>query len=273
MKAFLDTTILTDAVLKEESVRKRTRAAIARCQQAQYPGYALKEFNYGPFDAYRRYYNYLVEEDSTSVAMRRVHAGILTPRRQRFATMMEASIRADEDASKGYSPSEVSTNRRERARAHRYHLRRTLRNAHRQIEKLPAKQVFPLDCYSSPKLEQLPNETLAFSESGCGRSGASMAGFAACSTAHHCSAMTGDIRKLVAALKKQPEQREISKRIEALKKLVSEGKLTHSDCQYLGDAVFTLLAPNGYVIMTTNVKHHRPMARAVGKDAVYPDEV
>jgi hypothetical protein len=38
----------------------------------------------------------------------------------------------------------------------------------------------------------------------------------------------------------------------------------------LGDAVFALLAPHDFVILTTNLKDHEPLASALGKTAQLP---
>jgi hypothetical protein len=49
--------------------------------------------------------------------------------------------------------------------------------------------------------------------------------------------------------------------------------LDNSKCRSLGDAVFAFLAPVDSVILTTNIKDHRPLAQALGKSAVSPADV
>ena len=57
-----------------------------------------------------------------------------------------------------------------------------------------------------------------------------------------------------------------------LKALINTPKvpLMRDDCRWLGDAVFVFFCPDDAEILTTNVKHHRPLAAAIGKRAVAP---
>lgn len=73
------------------------------------------------------------------------------------------------------------------------------------------------------------------------------------------------------AIAEQPPKPENDKRRAAIQKLQAGRDLNDNECRNLGDAVFALLAPAGYVIVTTNVRDHRPLARALGKDAVGPE--
>jgi len=49
-RAFVDTTVLTDALLKVGEPRDRAKAAIARFVESLLPVYAIKEFQAGPLE-------------------------------------------------------------------------------------------------------------------------------------------------------------------------------------------------------------------------------
>jgi hypothetical protein len=41
-------------------------------------------------------------------------------------------------------------------------------------------------------------------------------------------------------------------------------------CRSLGDAIFAFFAPDDCIIVTTNLKDHEPLARALNKSATRP---
>jgi predicted nucleic acid-binding protein len=89
-RAFVDTSVLTDALLKPGEPRKRANAALARFTATLLPVYAIKEFQAGPFASYCWMHNVLVNEQSLSRAMQRVQAVSRTPQRYLTSTAMEA---------------------------------------------------------------------------------------------------------------------------------------------------------------------------------------
>lgn len=65
---------------------------------------------------------------------------------------------------------------------------------------------------------------------------------------------------------------EHNNRRKVLKQLINTPKipLDRDQCSWLGDAVFAFFCPQDAEILTTNIGHHRPLARAIGKRAVKP---
>ena len=47
-------------------------------------------------------------------------------------------------------------------------------------------------------------------------------------------------------------------------------RLTEEQCRFVGDAVFAFFCPDDAAILTTNVKDHKPLAEAIGKDVDWP---
>jgi hypothetical protein len=64
MKAIVDTTVVTDALLKTDAQRSRATAALANASETLLPVYAIKEFKRGPLHYYVWYHNKIVEASS-----------------------------------------------------------------------------------------------------------------------------------------------------------------------------------------------------------------
>jgi hypothetical protein len=89
-RAFVDTTVLTDVLLNVGEPRDSARAALARFAETLLPVYAIKEFEAGPLANYCWIHNVLVNEQSMSRALRRVHAVSRTLQRYLTSTAIEA---------------------------------------------------------------------------------------------------------------------------------------------------------------------------------------
>ena len=65
---------------------------------------------------------------------------------------------------------------------------------------------------------------------------------------------------------------EDNNRRKALKHIINTPKipLTREECRWLGDAVFAFFCPQDAVILTTNLRDHQTLAKAVGKKAEKP---
>jgi hypothetical protein len=93
-----------------------------------------------------------------------------------------------------------------------------------------------------------------------------------CSLAPVLRSRVEEIRKLRDAIIKEPKSAENDRRLRTLKDLIRKPKalVTEKTCRNLGDAFFALFAPSDSVVLTTNVKDHRPLATALGKRAESP---
>jgi len=95
-----------------------------------------------------------------------------------------------------------------------------------------------------------------------------------CAVASGMAAEPKKILALVAEIDSQPTSNENKRRRKALRQLSRTPKraVDESTCRSLGDAVFAFYAPDDTVILTTNLRDHVPLARALGKRAVSPSE-
>ncbi|MBU1863721.1 MAG: hypothetical protein KKH94_08680 [Candidatus Omnitrophica bacterium] len=70
-------------------------------------------------------------------------------------------------------------------------------------------------------------------------------------------------------LKKETEDHETKKRITAIKEILKHrGNPSLAQCQYCGDALIVVEAPDDSVIFTNNMKHVKPIAEAINKAVV-----
>jgi hypothetical protein len=82
----------------------------------------------------------------------------------------------------------------------------------------------------------------------------------------------GLLIKMRDSIPETSERYEDKNRRKALKHLINTPKipLDREQCRWLGDAVFAFFCPQDAEILTTNIRDHRPLAKAIGKRAVQP---
>jgi hypothetical protein len=80
------------------------------------------------------------------------------------------------------------------------------------------------------------------------------------------------LRALRDAIPESSARDEDRNRRKVLKQLINTPKLplTEQQCRWLGDAIFAFFCPEDAVILTTNIKDHKPLAEAIGKIAEQP---
>ena len=81
-----------------------------------------------------------------------------------------------------------------------------------------------------------------------------------------------DVRKLERAVPSDSNRAEDRRRRAALKLVRLGRSVSDSECRSLGDAVFALQCPPDAAILTTNARDHGPLAAALGKKVMTPDE-
>jgi hypothetical protein len=277
----IDTTVLTNALLKTGAAAEAARAALAR---GAVPHYAIKEFRCGPFLNFAYAHNVLAEEKSLSRARERIrrlsaqdayrkrtseeafaeaeaklYVGTMGEVSARFhAFELESGVAASADASI--------------ARQFRRHLRDRIDDAWRQSRKHEQAAVGKLSCFQNSALVEQTDGTLAPRSLRCiadcvlsTRSGGVFEG------------REGDIRALITVVDAQNANAKTAKaehknRADALRALVDRPQevLSHDVCRHLGDAVFALLCPAAGAVITTNRKDHDPLTQALGRSAEDP---
>jgi hypothetical protein len=269
-KAFLDTTILADALLKPGETEVTTKAALRRYDTTELPVYAIKEFKAGPFNNFIWFYNKLALTNSFYDALKALHGMSLTPKRHTTATAIEA-LMASAHMTRTLTGDDMVDRYGEPAKLDRFlsdqfrlSLRTRIAFAWRRRRNVASQVVIPLSCYT---------EKAPFEEDGILKSGPLK-----CNPQPECCLATAlksrpnDLKKLKKIIDRQPDKPENRRRAQVLRDLFRTPKrlMTEEMCRALGDAFFALFAPDDAVILTTNVRDHEPLANALGKSVETP---
>jgi hypothetical protein len=267
IKAFLDTTVLADALLKGEPHRSAARAAIARYEHCALSGYAIKEFKAGPLRHYVWFHNKVVTSPTWEDAVRAI------PSVRRQANKMATALQALSDFSGSLSkklPKNLAVQypgkslgdiqKKEAA----IWLKLKILQAWRHRQKLVSERIAPLSCYAEvdPTIDK--NGLIYDKPVLCGA--------ADCCLRAHFTAQPSVVEKLLLACDLLPDKPETTKRRQVLRQLYRLPKrpMAESDCRNLGDAVFAFQCPKDAVILTTNIADHAILASACGVTAVPP---
>jgi predicted nucleic acid-binding protein len=267
-KAFVDTTILVDALLKAGEDCAKAKTALQRFAVTELPVYAIKEFQQGALRHFIWFHNKLQQQKSFIKAIRALQRMSLTPRRYTTATAIEAlhvaanaGSRADlKDLVEKYG--HQANLDRILCDRYRLALRYRISHAWNRRRNLTTRVVGPLACF--PELGPKSD-----------RSGLLVMEFSRCRPAPECS-LAGALRqnpdaldKLRLAVQRQPQGRENESRSGALKAAL-RGELNERACRQLGDAIFAFFCPKDSTILTTNIRDHLPLAAALGKSVQSP---
>lgn len=258
IRAFVDTTILADVLLKTGPLHETAKSALKRFDRTSLPVYAIKEWKRGQLATYILYHNHLARTRSWSETNQIIARWFGSPRR--LSTAREADAIAVLRI-----PPKVSVQNwdLELAEHYRFALKTLIYEAWEQRREFTTETIFNLDCY----VEAAPRDK---------RNGEIDPAPQDCSGDRECC-LAGSLRERREMLVKLRESipaagRENNARAKALGRLISHPNLPfdRKQCRALGDAYFSIFAPDDSVILTTNLKDHQPLAAAVGKTAVGP---
>lgn len=259
-KAFVDTTILTDALLKTSTKGgKLAKAALSRYAETQLPAYALKEFRAGPFGNLIWLYNKLVQERDLG----RVYNAINSIRMRGY--MLATALQGLEsifDSLRNTTLADLNTRYKQRvtfaemqADEYRLELRRRLYSMWRKRRTTTTHVVNELPCWP----EHGPTEKRGLLETG--RRGCPAG--VDCSLRKLLIANIDDLKKLRDVANQNKDSEEHRRRYQVLRNLIRKSKdpLSDEGCRRLGDAVFAFFAPPDADVLTTNTKDHGLLLR------------
>ena len=266
MKAYLDTTIVTDLLLKTQAVRAKASAEVERYSESLLPDYAIKEFRYGPLQHFIWFHNKLAAHRSLEAAYKSLHALSRTPQRNKISTALEALQSAHSTVASAtpmalaekygaLSMDEVQ------AEELRINLKVIIYRAWRSRNSLASKNVDRLECFIQGDIEEKRGQ-LDIRANKC-------SGIDMCSVQKRMVAKLEDVETLRNAVLACPPKPENERRAKALKEISRKPKnpITEKHCRALGDAVFAFCAPSDAVILTSNIIDHEPLAKSLGKVA------
>lgn len=271
-KAFVDTTILTNILLKSGDICEKSQSALRIFDQSFLPVYAIKEFKAGPLHNYVYLHNKLVTTGSYDKTIAAIQRLSLTPQRYKTATALEALTEASKSFSQNtpqdllekYCHTDLGKILYDETRIS---LRVIIMIAWKKRRLVTTEVVNPLICYN----EIAPIEKRGLIDD----SPLSCESHSTCSIQKILKDKLEDVEKLWEAIDESSPKIEDQRRRKVLKSLFRTPKrdISGDDCRRLGDAVFALLAPKDSVILTTNIKDHKTLAQALDKEAVSPDEL
>ena len=271
-KALVDTTILTNILLKSGDIRKKSQLALKKFKQSLLPVYTIKEFKAGPLHNYIYFHNKLITTGSLSKTIAAIQRLSLTPQRYKTATALEALTEASKSISR-YTPQDLlkkyPNDRLENILFDetRISIKVIIMMAWKKRRKVTTEIVNPLLCYK----EEAPFE----------KRGLIVDTPLRCESNTKCSVQVmlkdklEDVKKLWDSIDASSIRREDQNRRKVLKSIFRTPKrnISDNDCRHLGDAVFALLAPKDSVVLTTNIRDHKILAQALDKKAETPEDL
>lgn len=269
-KAFVDTTVLTDILLKPGEARRVAKAGLARFDKSLLPVYAIKEFKAGPLRAFVWFHNKLVSVGSYEGALAALQRLSFTAQRYLTATAIEA-LRTSAYAAARVRLGQLVAAYGEDAKfesvqrdENRLALRTLIMKAWQRRLSVTSEVVEPLSCYteSAPAIRR---GLLDLQPTRCKPAGE-------CCLGPRLKARPDHLQKLKDAVRAQDQTPERRRRYQALRNLIRKPKilLAEGSCRDLGDAVFAFFAPADATILTTNLKDHEALACALEKKAEAP---
>jgi hypothetical protein len=263
-RAYVDTTVLTDALLKGDP---RIKTALDRYSWTGLPVYAIKEFRAGPLKNWIWFYNKLVN-NSYSDALRELHRMAFTPKRYTTLTAIEAlqqvakefESMVNEEVFTKYPGQTLGQTIRDQ---YLFHLKRRIVVSWRQRRTLTTDVVQELPCYPERAPRFQAGGLIEKDHLGCDHGGE-------CCLAVELRRRRPALEKIFETLKTLPPKAENQRRIKILKEFLKKKSrfvLEDKHCRGLGDVIFAVFCPDDAVVLTTNIRDHEPLAAALGKKA------
>jgi hypothetical protein len=266
--AYVETTVITDLLLKKDGSEKAALTAIGG-----YTQFAWKEFKRGPLGHFIWFYNKLFTANDYGQALSALQRMSRTPRRYQISIAIQA-------VHTGFSShfSEIELPELQRI----YGDKATIRSIVTDAMKLELKRVImqswgkrhslfggwiqTLDCYPDVDLS-VEKGTIDPAPRDCPRD-------ADCCLRARIAANKGKLADVWRSLSQSPEnpKQEWSRRKKVLRDIDKRPSdpISAKDCQSIGDAYFVLFCPSNATIVTTNVDDIRPMAEAIGITVIRP---
>lgn len=271
-RGFLDTTILTDILLKPGRARNESRRALKQFSETLLPEFAITELCNGPMGHAIWLYNKLVETGSLIKTFEAIRAiGFVPFQIRRHHTALELwQVLHEAFFNSGFSLVEPGSSASALPETMFSHFRLVLRTlivkAWKTRNLQATRTVNTLTCFQirGPKIELdrfTPLRPICDDSEGCG-------------LLQYFKESKPDVAKLRKLLHSQGPVSKRDNREQLLTYVLKRDSklLKYKNCRALGDVVFALLCPPDAAIITTNLKDHEPLAKCLGKMAVRPTD-
>ena len=271
-KAFVDTTILADVLLKKNDEKgKLGQKALDSFDETLLPVYAIKEFKAGVLNNLIYFHNILAEHKSMGIAMDRVYKLFYTPNlRNTCLEYIKNWYKSHKStfgalANQYGDDADLDVYLAERMKVD---LRKAIMKAWRSRRVVTSSVVCELPCY--------PEENPRVDNHGLfKRNGSKCREEPGCFIAIAMQDNLRSTRRLKEVSNQMLQKGENKKRSSSLSFILNHLNAPCNDktCRNLGDAVFAFQAPDDAVILTTNDRDHKPLAEALGKKTITPKQI
>jgi hypothetical protein len=264
-KAFIETTVLTDYLLKRDDSEKAAAAAIADFDRPVVPQFAWKEFKRGPLKNFAWAHNKLGDTRSFLATLAALQRMSRTPRRYITSTAIQALHTA---FTRLFDSSTLDDLRRTytakadtdaiHADALRYELKRVIIRSWNKRTKLFGGPYHILSCYPDAPITADVNR-LEVEPVDCPRTDE-------CCIKPALRKRGNDLSALRSAISGEKSRKEVRDRMAVLRQLEKHftSLMGRKECRAFGDAYFVMFCPAGAVVLTTNERDIMPMASALG---------
>lgn len=273
-KAFIETTILADVLLKPNTKGKAASELLSEYEFTQLPVFAIKEFKGGPLNYYIYTYNKCVTEKSISNVIIAIHNLSRTPQKYRTATALEAiaeglkatSLTTD-DLLKKYGG--AADNDTVQCDTLKYNLKYRIISAWKQRRKISTEVVNELACYKEVEPYENQRGLLEVNPTKCKPE-------RECCLGNEYRLRLSKLALIEKSILQLPTElgnkRENIARKRHLREIGRKSKqlITEDTCRAMGDIYFALLCPMDADILTTNITDLKPLAESLGKTINHP---
>jgi hypothetical protein len=267
--AFVETTVLTDYLLKRDGSEENARVAFYKFQQQIVPQFAWKEFKRGPLKNFVWAHNKFADTKSFLETVGALQRLSRSPQRYLTAT----AIQALHSAFAGMFDNLDELRRAHQGKANpdaihadvlRLELKRAIFSAWKARNTLFGGAYHVLTCYPDAPIKEA-SKRIEIDPKDCPN------GIECCLKAP-LAKRKHDLAAIRAALKGNTDRLEVARRGKVLRQLEKHfsSLMSAKDCQAFGDAYFVLFCPAGAVIITTNLRDIEPMAAALGITVARP---
>jgi hypothetical protein len=270
--AFLETTVLTDYLLKKDGSEIEAETTLAKYSTVHLPQFAWKEFKRGPLSNFRWAHNKLAETKSFSTTIAALQRMSRSPRGYLTSTAIQAIHTGFSDLFKGVSLQQLAQTYGDQADmdvvqadAMRIVLKKTIYSAWQKRTSLFGGPTAPLSCYPDAELK-MQKSRIETDPRDCPKG-------SACCLQQSLAGRKKDVAAVKDALPTDTRL-ETSKRYRVLRQLEkrSTSVMGPAECRSFGDAYFALFCPANAVIITTNSRDIVPMASSLGVLVDSPDK-
>ncbi len=269
--AFVETTVLTDYLLKRDGSEKQAAAAIQRYERGIIPQFAWKEFKRGPLYYFVWAHNKLAETKSfleTLVALQRMS---LSPRRYLTSTAIQAVHSAFVALFSPHNRKELQQAYGNKANPDAVHadlmrleLKRAIYSSWNSRRTLFGGPYHLLSCYPDAPLSEAQGR-IEIEPRDCPK-------HIECCLKAALVSRRRDLGAVRAALKGETDRQEAARRGDIIRRIEKHptSLMSAEDCRSFGNAYFVMFCPRNAVILTTNLRDIEPMASALGIGAQQP---